>query len=45
VGKKKKRENNVAYFFFENNEKLKAVFNKGVDDIVLFGVLSEGGET
>jgi predicted AAA+ superfamily ATPase len=24
---------NTAYFFFENNEKLKAVFNKGVDDI------------
>ena len=33
---------NVAYFFFENNEKLKAIFNKGVDDIyMLFMELSQ----
>ncbi|MDR0496192.1 MAG: AAA family ATPase, partial [Treponema sp.] len=33
---------NVAYFFFENNEKLQAVFNRGVDKVsTLFMELSQ----
>lgn len=38
----KKHYGNVAYFFFENNDKLQAVFNKGVDKIpMLFMELSQ----
>ncbi|MCL2631163.1 MAG: ATP-binding protein [Firmicutes bacterium] len=37
----KEQYKSYAYFFFENNEELKAIFNKGVSDIhVLFGELA-----